>query len=144
MDIIKTSQKLKIIWKSKISKSITKANDSNNFKKDYISYRTIFPLDLYKYLNLKNNTLFIYKTENQKLIITSKKPILSKSSCKITLKQNNSNKKHPNNSGKRMSLKKSFFNKTNLNKSTYILFILEFNINNKDDNSEEICYLEIK
>ncbi|MBE6513462.1 MAG: hypothetical protein E7Z75_10050 [Methanobrevibacter olleyae] len=130
MEIIKLNNTLKLSWKNKISLSETKPSKNNNLKNRYVSYRTVFPVSLYEYLNYRTEILFIYKINEHKYKISRNKndDLFME---QLILKENNSNSSKKNRSGKRMVLKKSVYGEDLLKNSHYVEFSLIFNIENE-------------
>lgn len=136
MKIIKNQKNIKLIWESKISISKTKPSSNNNLKREYVTYRAVFPLSLYYYLDYENCNFSIVKLDEKLFKINMdniNKNILN-------LKENNNNNSKKNNSGKRMPLKKSIFGEHLLKNSQKVVFYLFFKFDDKKINDE--CLIE--
>lgn len=139
MEITKLNNTLILSWKNKISLSETKPSKKNNLKNRYISYRTVFPVSLYDYLNYETEALFIYKITEKlyKITYNENENLLME---KLILKENNSNLSKKNRSGKRMVLKKSIYGENLLKNSQYVEFSLQFNL--KKGQIDECCLMK--
>lgn len=122
-DVINTT------WLVKINKNIKTRTSKNGQEKKYASYIVTFPQEIYEFLEIKNQTLYIAKEHNSydELILTTEKPDFLTPYKKIKLynrRKNNTEGRVPTTS---FILPKKLFN--NLEQSEYLQLKLHPTLN---------------
>lgn len=129
-------------WILNISIDTKKSISKNGVEKVYCSYFTTLPYELYKFLKVENNEIFIIKEQDESFeaILTSKKPKPPVTCVKSKLTAR-SKAKNTNKTSITFTIPKKLFN--NVSNKNKIKFTLIANRNDKYRNEKGLIVIKI-
>lgn len=131
-------------WILKINKDSRKTKNKNGEEKTYYSYFTSFPQELYDFLDIKDDYVYLVKefTDNYEIILTDKEPKLPIIFVRVKLitrrKKERKNKKIPTTS---FTLAKKIFN--NLEEYKEVKFTLHPRLKDKYRNKIGVISIQL-